>query len=89
MSTTSVPVTIDRIMLATPSSPIAVFRSHVHLQLETRFANTIVTQRVIRRGHPDLVGVFSREDADLDLRELLKTEARKAPAERVSAGEGT
>lgn len=77
MTASSVDVVLGRIGVANAYSPIAVFRTQLYGQLDARFYDTIVTRRAVRRGHPDLVGVYTREDLGAELKQHLTAESRR------------
>lgn len=58
MSLTTLDIAMSRIELALPHSPIAVFRTDVPRRLNTVFANTAMTQDLIRGQSSRLIGVF-------------------------------
>lgn len=60
MSIMTVDLIMERIKIATPDSPIAVFRSAIIGQLDAVFAETVETRRVIRSAEKQLVGVYHR-----------------------------
>ncbi len=68
MSLSNVPGIQTRIKVATPRSPIAVFKSAVpcYGQLEAVFGNTVSTYRSVQQCDPSFVGFFHNE-MDLDL----------------------
>ena len=61
MSVSSIQVIMDRIASATETSPIAVFKVPEKCgKLEAVFGATVMTQKKITEGDPDLVGVFHK-----------------------------
>lgn len=67
-------ITIDRISVATPESPVAVF-SRIGQQkpsagnLYSYFSNTIQTQELINSSENDCLGVFHNE---MDMKKIFK-----------------
>ena len=60
---------MERLEVASPSSPIAVFKACT--VLDSKFARTVLTQRRIKEGAPDLIGVYdnraTREQVEADI----------------------
>lgn len=78
MSISTVEETMNRIKYATTSSPIAVFTCHLgdnpNKMLNSMFADTVDTQKLIKNKHHSLVGVY---DQYMDLR-TVRSDIRKA-----------
>jgi hypothetical protein len=62
MSARSVDLIMNRILTATPESPIAVFRWDKEGLLDAVFACTVATQQRISANDPLLVGVYDKTD---------------------------
>lgn len=65
MSDVNLQTALDRILAATPDSPIAVFRGSTRGLLNTMFANTVTAQLYLKTRRRLLVGVFHK-DLDRD-----------------------
>ncbi len=61
-----------RIKYAEPGSPIAVFSCPQPGRLNAVFANTVITQNLIRRQDPTLIGVFDGTEEEWELRKQLR-----------------
>ena len=66
MSVSNIRTVIDRIKVASPESPIAVFfeRTNSGTQLNAMFYNSINTRRRIEIDEKRLIGVFDRRDTE-------------------------
>lgn len=60
MSIMSVKLIMERIAIATPNSPIAVFRYGKSKYLNAMFGSTVRTMQQIRNGDPDLIGIYDK-----------------------------
>ena len=60
MSIMTVDLIMEKIKIATPESPIAVFKCDIIGQLDAVFAETVETRRVIRSAEKQLVGVYHK-----------------------------
>lgn len=61
MSVSSMDAVLQRIKLAEPESPIAVFRCiHSVRQFDAVFAGTVHTQRLIRMRDTNFVGIYDK-----------------------------
>ena len=74
MKVQSVDVILERIDIATERSPIAVFyaQNDGALGLAAVFASTVDTQRKIKTGCSELVGVFNQTENRYDTKKFLK-----------------
>lgn len=72
MSTTNIKETLDRISIAPPTSPIAVFSIPGNPgYFKSVFANTVVAQRQIRLGDENLVGCFNQTQSQDFVKRVL------------------
>ena len=60
MSLGSVESTLDRILVAEPNSPIAVFRGSSSGLVDAVFASTKMSKLAIKRNEKSLIGVYDR-----------------------------
>lgn len=58
MAATNINTILQRVSVATPESPIAVFR--IGNNLHSTFGSTVRTQEWIIAGKPELIGLFHR-----------------------------
>lgn len=76
MSKMEINVALERIKIATVTSPILVLTCGEKGNVMCFFANTIESQRIICRQQPNVIGIFdSSMDFD-DMKKLIKTRVR-------------
>jgi len=63
---------MERIRAASMASPIAVFRCKNIGHVNTVFANTVETTRLIRKGDKNLVGVFYGGSDQKEVKRIIR-----------------
>lgn len=76
MSLANLEITIGRIKSATKDSPIACFRTPVPELIDSMFADTIRTQRLIDNNDPDLIGVYHGGMNLAQIKKVLQAEIK-------------